>query len=87
MKTKKMILKYATCLTVLRSTVSDPVKPATVPGSNVDFLFGLDKRAAPIQPPPAAVKFYDPAPEPVAPPVEYQERGGNWIVNRWLAWG
>ena len=59
------------------SATADPVKPATVPGSNVDFLFGLDKGAAPIQPPPAAAKFYDPAPKPVAPPVEYQGRGGG----------
>ncbi|XP_061358476.1 uncharacterized protein LOC133302675 [Gastrolobium bilobum] len=52
----------------------DPVKPQP----NVDFLFGLDKAVAPPTHPPsfAAVKFHDPVPEPVAPPPEYQSRGG-----------
>ncbi|KAK7319526.1 hypothetical protein RJT34_04248 [Clitoria ternatea] len=56
----------------------DPVKNPPVPPSNVDYLFGLDKAVAPPPHPPsfAAVKFHDPVPEPVAPPPEYQSRGG-----------
>ncbi|KAF7843055.1 leucine-rich repeat extensin-like protein 2 [Senna tora] len=59
----------------------DPVKPAPVSGHNVDYLFGLDKGVVPHhQPPPVAVKFHDPVPEPTAPPPlqppEYQVREG-----------
>ncbi|XP_028803390.1 uncharacterized protein LOC114758506 [Neltuma alba] len=57
-------------------TPPDTVKPAPVPGSNVDFLFGLEKGVPPAQPPPVAVKFHDPVPGPVVPPLEYQTRGG-----------
>ncbi|KAK4271351.1 hypothetical protein QN277_020056 [Acacia crassicarpa] len=58
-------------------TPPDPVKPAPVPGgSNVDYLFGLEKGVPPAQPPPVAVKFHDPVPGPVVPPLEYQVRGG-----------
>ncbi|XP_020234006.1 uncharacterized protein LOC109814076 [Cajanus cajan] len=48
---------------------SDPVKP-----NNVDFLFGLDKSAAP--PPPPPLKFHDQPPEPLPPPPlpEYNSR-------------
>ncbi|CAJ1961398.1 unnamed protein product [Sphenostylis stenocarpa] len=58
---------------------STPLQPVIKP-NNVDFLFGLEKGAAgavaapPPQIPPAAVKFHDPVPEPVAPPPEYQSR-------------
>ncbi|XP_027933218.1 uncharacterized protein LOC114188777 [Vigna unguiculata] len=58
---------------------SAPLQPVIKP-NNVDFLFGLEKGAGvavaaqPAQIPPAAVKFHDPVPEPVAPPPEYQSR-------------
>lgn len=49
---------------------SDPVKP-----SNVDYLFGIEKPVT-VAPIPAAVKFHDPVPEPVAPLPEYHPRQG-----------
>nr|AGV54518.1 octicosapeptide/Phox/Bem1p domain-containing protein [Phaseolus vulgaris] len=62
----------------------DPIKNPTVTPSNVDYLFGLDKAVAPPTLPPsfAAVKFHDPAPEPVAPQPEYQVRGGISVSDR-----
>jgi hypothetical protein len=48
------------------SNPPDPVKP-----SNVDYLFGIEKPVTVVAPPPSAVKFHDPVPEPVAPLPEY----------------
>ncbi|KAG5038305.1 hypothetical protein AAZX31_07G169600 [Glycine max] len=62
----------------------DPIKTPPVTPSNVDYLFGLDKAVAPppnLPPNFAAVKFHDPVPEPVAPPVEYQSRGSDRVVG------
>ncbi|KAK7331788.1 hypothetical protein VNO80_28528 [Phaseolus coccineus] len=66
---------------------STPLQPVLKP-NNVDFLFGLEKGAGvavappPSQIPPAAVKFHDPVPEPVAPPPEYQSRLNVNLVDR-----
>ncbi|XP_004485634.1 uncharacterized protein [Cicer arietinum] len=50
------------------SNPPDPIKPA-----NVDYLFGIEKPVT-VTPPPAAVKFHDPVPEPVAPLPEFHPR-------------
>ena len=65
------------------SVPPDVVKPASMPGNNVDFLFGLDKGVPPVQPPLATVKFHDPVPEPVAPPADYHVRGapGDRVIG------
>ncbi|KAJ7968345.1 Octicosapeptide/Phox/Bem1p domain-containing protein [Quillaja saponaria] len=58
------------------SVTPDPVKTVPAAASNADFLFGSEKGVSLPPVPPAAVKFHDPVPEPVAPPPEFQVRGG-----------
>ncbi|WVZ22993.1 hypothetical protein V8G54_001537 [Vigna mungo] len=61
----------------------DSIKTPLIIPSNVDYLFDLDKVVAPLTLPPsfAAVKFHNPAPEPIAPQPKCQVRDGISISD------